>query len=134
MYSSMVFNNDLDLLEIKFIFCCYLGPEEVKCELPDQLPATKVSPNKAKISLVLSRNKIVSPNKLLAISKWNDVQCRLCNQHVKGKDNVKFVDSHLHTNWKYMYKIVTLFTILENSQWTTLIEIKHIFAIEKLHF
>lgn len=73
MYSSMVFSNDLDLLEIKFIFCCYLGPEEVKCELPDQLPATKVSPNKAKISLVLSRNKIVSLNKLLAISKSNDV-------------------------------------------------------------
>lgn len=69
MYSSMVFSNDLDLLEIKFIFCCYLGPEEVKCELPDQLPATKVSPNKATISLVLSRNKIVSLNKLLAISK-----------------------------------------------------------------
>lgn len=35
MFFSMVFSNDLDLLEIKFIFCCYLGFEEVKCELSD---------------------------------------------------------------------------------------------------
>lgn len=31
----------------KFIFFCNLGPEEVGCELPDQLPATKVGPNRA---------------------------------------------------------------------------------------
>lgn len=127
MYSSMVFSNDLDLLEIKFIFFCNVGPEEVKCELPDQLPATKVSPNKAKISLVLSRNKIVSPNKLLAISKWNDVQllllifkpCMLSNQYVKGKDNVKFVDSHLYTNWEYKTNCIHYFGEfpMNNSDW-----------------
>lgn len=35
MYFSMVFSNDLDLLEIKFIFFCNVGFEEVKCELSD---------------------------------------------------------------------------------------------------
>lgn len=69
MYFSMVFSNDLDLLEIKFIFCCYLGFEEVKCELSDQLLVIKVSLNKVKISLVLLRNKIVFFNKLLVIFK-----------------------------------------------------------------